>query len=307
MEIGQKGILLRGFSVNELYNVLLFIKKGKTAETYRVKGSDGQLYFLKLFNVTKLQRVDFDKENNLIEIELVKKLSHVNVEKYKDSGELIFEGKKYPYLILEFIAGENLTERISRKGVATFYDVKEIIKDVLSGLDYLHSLRDPIVHNEIIPQNIMLDLSGDIPISVIIGFGHARYFHQSTKTFNKEGLDLYYIASECFYNLYSPQSDLFSVGAVMFHLLFGTPPWYKDISKFTADRVKLEEVLLEERKKPIRFPNVNSGLVDFDVSILKVLKKALQPDPENRFKSAHEFILAMNGEKDVEEFDGQKK
>ena len=58
-----------------------------------------------------------------------------------------------------------------------------------------------------------------------------------------------YVASECFNNFYSPQSDLFSVGALMYHLLFGMPPWFKDISKFKADRTKAEDVILEERKK----------------------------------------------------------
>ena len=45
-----KGILPKGFSLDEKYNVLLFIKQGSNAETYRAKGSDGKLYFLKLFN-----------------------------------------------------------------------------------------------------------------------------------------------------------------------------------------------------------------------------------------------------------------
>ncbi len=177
----------------------------------------------------------------------------------------------------------------------------------MNGLNYLHSLLDPIIHNEITPQNVMLDLSGDIPVAKIIDFGYARSFHQPSKTYNKEGLNLNYVASECFNNFYSPQSDLFSVGAVMYHLLFGMPPWFRDVSRFKADRFKAEDVIIEERKKPISFPKVSDEIVDFDGSILKVLKKALQNDPENRFQSANEFIQALNGEIEIEDVDTVKK
>lgn len=307
MDINYKGILPKNFSVNEKYSIMLFIKQGSNAETYRVKGKDGKLYFLKLFNYAKLHRSAFDSENNLLEIEFLKSIKHPNIVSYKDSGELIFEGKKFGFLVLNFIAGETLAEKISREKIESVYDLKQIISAVLNGLNYLHSLPDPIIHNEITPQNIMLDLSGDIPKAKIIDFGYARSFHQSTKTYNKEGLNLNYVASECFNSFYSPQSDLFSVGAVMYHLLFGMPPWFKDISKFKADRINAEDVIIEERKKSLSFHKVSSDIVDFDQSILKVLKKALQNDPENRFQSADEFTQALNGEIEIEDVDTIQK
>jgi len=301
------GILPKNFSVNEKYSVMLFIKQGNNAETYRIKGKDGKLYFLKLFNYAKLHRSAFDSENNLLEIEFLKSIKHPNIVEYKDSGELLFEGRKFGFLILNFIAGETLAEKISREQISSLYDLKEIITAVLNGLNYLHSSPEPIIHNEITPQNIMLDLSGDIPLAKIIDFGYARSFHQSSKSFSKEGLNLNYVASECFNNFYSPQSDLFSVGAIMYHLLFGMPPWFKDISKFKADRTKAEDVILEERKKPLLFSKISDEIVDFDDSILKVIKKALQQDPENRFQSAYEFILGLNGEIEIEDVDTVQK
>lgn len=299
-------ILSKG-SIAKGYIVLFPIKQGSNAETYRVKGKDGKLYFLKLFNYSKLHRYAFDSENNLLEIDFLKSIKHPNIVSYKDSGELIYEGKKFGYLILNFIAGETLAEKISREKIESVYDLKQIISAVLNGLNYLHSLPDPIIHNEITPQNIMLDLSGDIPQAKIIDFGFARSFHQSSKAYNKEGLNLNYVASECFNSFYSPQSDLFSVGAVMYHLLFGMPPWFKDISKFKADRTKAEDVIIEERKKPISFTKVSSDIVDFDETVLKILKKSLQQDPENRFQSASEFTQALNGEIEIEDTDTVQK
>jgi len=134
-----KGILPKGFPIDE-YNVLLFIKQGSNAETYRVKGLDGKLYFLKLFNYAKLHRSAFDIENNLLEIELLKKAKHENIVSYKDSGELIYDGKKFVYLVLDFIAGEMLVERMSREAFTNYYDVQQITIDVLNGLNYLHNL-----------------------------------------------------------------------------------------------------------------------------------------------------------------------
>ena len=303
MATSKQGILPKNFLVNEKYSVLLFIKQGNNAETYRVKGKDGKLYFLKLFNYAKLHRSAFDSENNLLEIEFLKSIKHPNIVSFKDSGEILYEGKKFGFLLLNFITGETLSERITREQISSVYDLKQIISAVLNGLNYLHSLPDPIIHNEITPENIMLDLSGDIPQAKIIDFGFARSFHQSSKAFSKEGLNLNYVASECFNNFYSSQSDLFSVGALMYHLLYGMPPWFKDISKFKADRTKAEDGILKERKKMLSFPKVSADIVDFEESILKVLKKALQQDPENRFQSAYEFTQALNGEIEVEDID----
>lgn len=307
MDIQKQGILPKYLSVNDKYAVMLFIKQGSNAETYRVKGKDGKLYFLKLFHYAKLHRSAFDSENNLLEIEFLKSIKHPNIVSYKDSGELIFDKKKFGYLVLNFIAGETLAEKICREPIVSLYDLKQIISGVLTGLNYLHSLSDPIIHNEITPQNVMLDLSGDIPQAKIIDFGFARSFHQSSKAYNKEELNLNYVASECFNSFYSPQSDLFSVGAVMYHLLFGMPPWFKDISKFKADRTKAEDVIIEQRKKALSFPKTSSDIVDFDESILKVLKKALQQDLEIRFQSANEFIQALNGEIEIEDLDTVQK
>ena len=115
-------------------------------------------------------------------------------------------------MILDFIPGETLAEKIIREPFTNYYDIQSIRSDVLEGLNYLHSLPEPIIHNEITSQNIMLDLSGDVPKAIIIDFGYARSFHQSTKAFNKTGLNLNYVASECFNGLYSSKAIFILLG-----------------------------------------------------------------------------------------------
>jgi len=298
MQTLQKNTILDG-----KYSVLLFIKKGQNAETYRVKGTDGKLYFLKLFNPAKLHRSAFDQNGNLLEIKFLKTAKHENIVSYKDNGEVIVEGKKFLYLVLNFIAGETLAERMTREPISTVYDIRQILSGVLSGLQYLHSLPEPIIHNEITPQNIMLDLSGDTPQAKIIDFGYARSFLQSSKTYNREGLNLNFVASECITaSTFSPQSDLFSVGAVMYQMLFGTQAWNISVSSYetqmSGDKITVEK-LLQQREKPLLFPTIADRIVDFDKSILKILTKALQTDTEKRFQSAQEFSQALTGEIEI--------
>ncbi|MDR2467030.1 MAG: AAA family ATPase [Prevotellaceae bacterium] len=289
MNDNTQHILQKNAVLDGKYTVMLFIKRGRNAETYRVRGTDRKLYFLKLFNVAQAHHTAFDSNGNLLEIEFLKNIEHPNIVSYKDSGETIIDGKKYLYSVLNFIAGETLLERIIREPVTMLYEIRQVLSDVLNGLQYLHSLPEQIIHNEITPQNIMLDLSGETPKAVIIDFGYARSFAQPSKAYNKDGLNLHYVASECITSgMFSPQSDLFSVGAVMYQMLFGMLPWN------TSDTWKPVS-LQETREKPLPFPDVVGRIIDFDDSILKIITKALSSDTEKRFRSADEFLQTLNG------------
>ena len=182
-----KSILKKDFSINDKYKVILFLKKGINAENYRVEGTDGKLYFLKLFDYSKISSTSFNENKELTEIEIAKQLNHPNIVKYVDSGEVIISQKKYAFLVLDYIPGETLHEKIKREPLTNYYDIKLIAEGLLNGLVYLHSQESPIIHNEITPHNIMLDLSSGEPQVKIIDFGYARLFHSSTKAFNKEG------------------------------------------------------------------------------------------------------------------------
>ena len=296
-------MLSKNFSINDDYKVLLFVKQSFYAETYRVKGNDGKLYFLKLFNFSQLHKSAFDDDNNILEIELVKSIQHPNLVTYKDSGEVVIENKKYAYLVLNFIAGETLSEKIIREKYKSLYDIKSIIIEILEGLKYLHQQANPIIHNEITLQNVMLDLAQGNPKTKIIDFGYAREFHQSSKVFNKEGLNPNFLATECFHNIYSPQSDLFSAGIVLYQLIYNSLPWIIDTSKFKGKQTVLEDKIVEERKKKIKFPNVSDDIIDFDDDLTNIIKKALHTDTEVRFSSADEFIKALKGEVIVDDID----
>jgi len=183
------------------------------------------------------------------------------------------------------------------------YEAKDIILGVLNGLNYLHNQENPIIHNDITNLNVMLDLSGQIPVPKIIDFGYARYLSQSNKDFQKEGLNPFYTANETFNKVFSVQSDIFSVGALYYHILVGLPPWFVELSKFKSDSVKLEDAVLLERKKPLQVVSSESKI---EANTFNIISKALQPDTDNRFKNLEEFMQAVNGEIIVEHSEIEK-
>lgn len=287
-----KSILTKGQTIDNKYSVNFFLKKGSYAETYRVQNEAKETKFLKLFDFSKLHRTQFTESGEILEIEILKQIKHSNLLKFIDSGNIVIENQKLAYLVLDFVSGETLADKMKRDNTLNVYEAKSIILSVLNGLNYLHNKQ--IIHNDITNQNVMLDLSGKVEIPKIIDFGYARFLKQSNKDFLKDGLNLFYTANETFNKVFSFQSDIYSVGALYYHLLTGLPPYFIEISKYKSDKIQLEDVILDERKKPLKFSD------KIDEQTQNIIRKALQPKAENRFKSVKEFIQTLNGELEVE-------
>lgn len=279
------------------YTVIFLVKQGVYAETYRVKDSLGKNFFLKLINCAKLHHSQFDDEGNILELQIAKQLKHLNITMYYDNAILLLSGQKFVYIVFDFIVGETAAQYLTHEQTCSVYQAKLIVSGVLNGLKFLHTLSRPIVHNELTIQNVMLDLSGGTVMSKIIDFGHARYADQDIG-FIKEEINPFYTAPEAFNGIFSPQTDLFSVGAMLYHLLFGLPPYFTDLSSFQANRVSLIDAVLEERRKPLNILDTNK--FELDEQLINTINKALSLDINNRFKSADEFVKALNGEVKVE-------
>jgi transitional endoplasmic reticulum ATPase len=297
MNQNNNHILSKGQVIDDKYTVTFFLKKGSYAESYRVKDKEKTTKLLKLFSYSKLHRTQFDQSGDVLEIEILKKLKHPNIVKLIDSGNLLIENQKFAYAILDFISGETLADKMKREQTFNPYEAKDIILGVLNGLNYLNNQQNPIIHNDITNLNVMLDLSGQVSVPKIIDFGYARFLSQTNKDFQKEGLNPFYSANETFNKVFSVQSDIFSVGALYYHLLVGLPPWFVELSKFKSDTVKLEDAVLKEREKPLQVVSSDSKI---EANTFNIIAKALQPDAENRFKNLKEFIQAVNGEMVVE-------
>lgn len=286
----------KGQIIDNRYTVVFPHKEGAYAETYRVRDASGKLRFLKLIYYSKLQYSQFDKDGSIIEVEVAKLLDHPNVCKYADSGKLIANGQQLTYIVTEFVSGETLDKRIIRDGNLSVYEIKQVVKALLSALQYLHSQPTPIIHNEVTIQNLMLDLSGTLENLKLIDFGYARFLNQEPAKPNLKQLNPFYMAPERLNGVCCMQSDLFSVGAILYQLVFGELPWFFDTSGMSDQQVI--ETLDMERERLLRMPDIN--MFEYDEQLQNIICKALSPEVEDRFQSADEFLKAINGEIEVE-------
>lgn len=277
--------------INKKYTVQFFIKKGLKAETYRVKDNDDKTLILKLFQLSNLDENLFNSSGSLHEIELLKAIKHPNVVRYSDNGFWLKEDKRYAYLVTNFISGETLQERLRRDQTMDSFNVKRLIEGVLKGLKYLHQKQ--ILLTNINHKNIMLDLSANIPIPKIIDFSYAYSFNDSSKEHTLNRSNPFYLAPEFFKNIHSYQSDLFSVGALIYHLLIGLPPWFIDVSDYSKDQNELVSAINEKRKKPLKAALFTTNNPEFE-RLIQVAKKALELDIEKRFLSATDMLEALN-------------
>ncbi len=278
------------------YTVAFPHKRGAYAETYRVKDTNGKTRFLKLIDYAKLRREQIDNNGQLMEIEITRKLRHRNLCQYIDSGSLMMNGSQLAWFVTDFVSGETLSQRIIRDENISVYEIKTIAKAVLSALSYLHTQTPSIIHNEVTIQNVFLNLASELQDLKLIDFGYARFLNQPPAKPNLEELNPFYMAPERFSGVCSVQTDIYSVGAMMYRLLYGELPWFVDVSKKSEQDAI--DFVLTEREKELKLPQ--EDIYELDEQLLNVIAKALSYDAEDRFQSADEFIKAIDGETKVE-------
>lgn len=168
----------------------------------------------------------------------------------------------------------------------------ELATRVLEGLKYLHNQDETLIHNDITARNIMYDCVDDALLRPrIIDMGHLSHPVMGRPDFQTSDLELCYRAPETFVGIYSKLSDLFSVGVLLYEMIYGCPPWSCDASKSPSEA---REELREVRKAGLGFPEEEpEGMTE---QLYKVLQRALALTDRDRFGSADEFIRALQGE-----------
>lgn len=286
------------FAKNEAINNYIVVfqhKEGRYAQTYRVRDPQGKAKFLKLIFMERLEPYQYDQDGNIIEIEIAKTLKHNNLCEYVDSGTLENNGHQLAYIVTEYVRGEDLNKRLYRSGTFSLLEIKQIMTALLSAMNFIHTLPRPIIHNEITIENMLLDLVGNLDNLKLIDFGAARYADLTPISASWNNQDLHYVASERLFGDGSLQSDIFSAGVVMYKLIFGIFPWEVNLAGLTKQ--EQAQAVLEKRKEPLTIPNVQ--VMELDNNLLKVMLKALSPNPKQRFLSAQEFLDALEGKTEI--------
>jgi transitional endoplasmic reticulum ATPase len=220
-----------------------------------------------------------------------------------NEGETIIEKQKFAFIAYEFVSGETLTERLKREVTLSPYTAIPIIIELLEAIEYLHNQSDPIIHNGINPNTIKLDYSLKRDKPILTGFEQARSIHQNGQSVSIKYLSVFHSAPELLNGIFIPQSDLFSIGAVLYHLLFGVPPFFNE--NILNQPINKQKGLLEAaRNKPLYFSLADDDLIDEQIK--NTLTKALSIEIEDRFETAEDFSKALKREMLLETKDIQK-
>jgi len=186
------------------------------------------------------------------------------------------------YLVMKYISGGDLASRL-RAAVGGRLDEKTITDwgmQVADVLDYLHSRPKPIIYRDLKPANLMID--GNTGRVMLIDFGIARWVTQQEKGVTAVGT-MGYAPPELFSGRVQPASDVYSLGATMFHLLTGSDP--QDNPLLIFDFTK------NPRPRQIA-PSISSEME-------MILMRSVEYKPDDRFRTAGEMRneLAVHLEK----------
>ena len=186
------------------------------------------------------------------------------------------------YLVMKYISGGDLASRM-RAAAAGKLDEKTVTDwgmQVADVLDYLHSRPKPIIYRDLKPANLMID--GNSGRVMLIDFGIARWVSQQEKGVTAVGT-MGYAPPELFSGRVQPASDVYSLGATMFHLLTGADPQDNPLLIFDFSK--------NPRPRQIN-PAISS---EFE----QILMRTVEYKPEDRFRTAGELRneLAIHLEK----------
>lgn len=299
----KENILQKGSSVANRFEIQFPIGSNSFSQSYRAKDNSGIIVRLDLINLASLSSSYFDEDGKLIQINLLKQITHGNIHKLIEDGETIIDKQKFAFLAYEFVSGETLTERLKREATFSPYTAIPIIIELLEAVGYLHNQSDPIIHNGINPSTVKLDYSLKRDKPILTGFEQARSIHQNSQSISIKHLSVFHAAPELLNGIFVPQSDLFSAGAVLYHLLLGVPPFY--VEDILNQPLNKQKGLLEvARNKPLNFSLADDDLIDEQIK--NTLAKALSIEIEDRFQSAEEFSKALKREMVIESKENRK-
>ncbi len=286
MELFKKGDKIGKYTVNS------FIKKGAVAESYTVYGGDDMLYFCKVFDISDMAASQLFEGKEVFEIVFCRELNaekNDNIIRYVDNGGFRKGNKDYHFLVTEFYQGELLNQSVEKDGVFDVEDAMQITLCVLNGLRHMHS--KALLHNDITPSNIMLkEMDDGMMLPTIIDLGHVSYMVLGRPNFFLGDLAPFFRAPETFRGIFTPKSDVFSVGALLYYLLFGKAPWEVDLAECGDDINLIKAKVKEARKEKLVLDTEEVHIPDF---LKKILKKALSSKAVSRFASADDFFNTL--------------
>ena len=265
---------------SDRYEIVSNIGKGTGSTIFLAKDHINNKQSIAL----KILEINYD-EKNALETELLARfmreaetaasLQHKNIISISDSGH----ANNVAYIAMEYIHGKSLQEYSSPKALLPHALIIELIAQCADALHYAHERG--IIHRDVKPANILYDHSASLAKLGDFGIAHIA---NSTQTLAGSFLGTpFYMSPEQLGSLeLDARSDIFSLGATLYRLLTGIPPFQGN------SMAKLMHTIVNEPHQNILEirPNLPKNLIN-------VVEIALAKDPEQRFSSALEFSTQL--------------
>lgn len=247
--------------VKERYRIIRGIGRGGYGAVYKAEDthrSGLQVALKESFDLEEIRT--FEREFNLLQ-----DLRHPNLPRYYD----MFESQDSGYLVMEFVPGQSLQNILDHhSGALPEVLVLSYMVQLCDVLMYLHNQSPPVTHRDIKPSNIRLTSEGLIKL---VDFGLVKWGHPQDITVNPGGTRTY-SAPEQWRRTgkTGTRSDIYSLGATLYHLLTGQPPTQ------TADRMMTPSRAL---------PSPRSLNRNISRCVSNTIVKAMALKEENRYQS----------------------
>lgn len=185
-----------------------------------------------------------------------------------------------PYLVMEFVAGKSLSQKLESQGAFSTKETLRISIQIADGLAAAH--RQGVIHRDIKPANILLE--NGIERVKLTDFGLAKAIEDVSMTHSGEisGTPQFMSPEQCRGMRLDARSDLFSLGAVMYAMTTGSPPFPgKNI-------LAVMQQVCEQQPTDLRAVNP-----DLPKWLAEVIERLMSKEPERRYRSAAEVASLL--------------
>jgi len=265
-----------GVMIKSRYKLIDEIESGEFGTVYIARDTENNcLHAAKIMHSKHADNQElisrFQRESYILQ-----GLSDPHIVRIVDYGN---DGALY-YIVMEYVDGQSLRYYITTSGQIEALRALNYAKQIAEGLDVAY--KQNVVHRDIKPQNILINNAGVVKIT---DFGMAR--GQDTPTLTAMDVFMgtaYYVSPEQADSghLADTRSDLYSLGIILFEMLYGHPPYEGGTVVDIILKHKQERIPLISRLRPNSPPEMDA-----------FFQKALAKVPGARFQTPREFIIAL--------------
>lgn len=264
-----------GTRLGTRYRVVGLLGRGGMGEVYRADDLELNQSVALKFLPEKVSRNAADLARLRQEVRIARQIAHPNVCRTYD----ISEADGQVFVVMEYVDGEDLASVLRRLGRPTPDKALEIARQLCLGLGAAHE--NGVLHRDLKPANIMIDGRGRVRIT---DFGLAGTAEEIAAEGGIAGTPAYMAPEQQRSGTASIQSDIFSLGLVLFELFTG---------KRAADMTPAPDPSRHGSDSSVRTPSSLVG--DVDPAVERVILRCLERDPARRPQSAYAVFGALPG------------